>query len=60
MRWRVWHNMMGKVWQQGAPEVAHRPGVHLEGQCLQLRVMCDRRERREGLGDNVSWHQVRE
>lgn len=52
--------MMGKVWQQGAPEVAHRPGLHLEGQCLQLRVMCDRRERREGLGDNVSWHQVRE
>lgn len=54
MRWRVWHNMMGKVWQQGAPEVARRPDVCLEGQCLQVRAVCGRREKREGHGDNAS------
>lgn len=32
--------MMGKVWQQGAPEVARRSDVCLEGQCLQVRAVC--------------------
>lgn len=58
MTWQVWHDMVDRAWCQRAPEVAHGPDVHLDGQCWWVRTEEQGFERREGLADEVSWYRA--